>query len=260
MLKSKTLSSVGVLAFLILVLSGCSFTFSPPIQNYYIPMYPDSTNVFSLGIELYNWPLTLNRIRPYYDTTLIFFDTHSSALIGNTYIPFFDKGTIKLGFNPFIKTGIWHGGSFDRNTGLSHDYFALIGGGIRVLPHIVTPHYVVGASFVPFAGGFVAGIISNDTIQKDITTGFTIIPEMLSSAGVYAYYVTGNTHLKFYTGPFFQIYVPTMSGGINNGIVFYKNGKEAFRLSLSTAYFKDETYTHYNLFPLAFMLSLWKTF
>lgn len=246
--------------FFIIVLSGCSLTFSPPLQNYYIPLYPDSSNVYSIGLELYNWPLALNGIRPYYDTALVFFDTHSSALLVNSYIPFFYKGKFKLGFNPFIKTGLWHSGVFDKNTGLSNDYFALLGGGIRILPHIVTPHYMAGAYLVPFAGGFVAGIIANDTIQKDIPTGLTIIPEMFNMAGVYAYYTAQNKHLKFYTGPFFQIYLPTLSGGMNSGVVFTKNGKEALRISLSTAYYRDEVYKNYNLFPFAFMLSVWKTF
>ncbi len=265
MFRIKISLLIKATLFYAIFLSGCSVTFSPPIQNYFIPIYPDSENVLSFGLELYNWPLARNGIKPYYDPvndyfpTLLFYDTHSSAIIANAYTPFFYKRKFKLGFNQFLKVGVWRTGQFSKSNGLSKNYYAIAGGGIRLLPHIVTPHYMIGASIVLAAADIGTEVISRDTILKDLSIGYTLIPEMVGMAWIYAYYITGNNHAKFYIGPFSHMIPPTFSTGINNGIIFLKNGKETFRLSLSAVYYREYHYRLYNLFPAAFMISVWKT-
>lgn len=260
MKKFKKLSLILNTALLMALLSGCAITISPPVQHYYVPLYPDTSYVMSAGVEIYNWPVTLGEVQPHSDTALLFFDTHSSGIVINDYLPLFSGGTFIIGINPFLKAGIWHIGAYHPYVGIRHSFSAFIGMGVRVLPHLSTRHALIGMSLVPAAGGLLAFIVENDTFQKNIKVNFGPLPEMLSMAGIYAYYITGNNHVSFYTGPFFQLYPPTLSGGMNTGIVFKKMQKEVTRLSFSVGYYSDAIYKDYKLFPFAFMLSIWKAF
>ncbi len=219
-------------------------------------MSPDTSNTKVAGIEIYNWPLNTSGMHPYYDTTLLFMDTHSSSINFSYYMPLLKNGTFKLGLNPFVKTGVWRWGAYD-SSGLEFSYIVFAGGGFRILPHITTEHLLLGASFVPFAVGAGAAIKNAEPLDS-IHTGIIPLPEMFSMVGIFAYYVTGFRNAKIYAGPFFQLYPPSLSGGINTGIAFFNNHKEILRVGISTAYFSEAEYKHYNLFPLAFSLSLWK--
>ncbi len=260
MKKLKKFFLILKITLFMALLSGCAITISPPIQHYYVPLYPDTSYVMSAGVEIYNWPVTLGEVRPHSDTALLFFDTHSSGIVLNDYLPLFSDGTFTIGFNPFLKAGIWRIGAYQPDVGMIHSFSAFIGMGVRVLPHLSTRHALIGMSLVPAAGGLFAFIVENDTFLKNIKVNFGPLPEMLNMAGIYAYYITSNDHVSFYTGPFFQLYLPTLSGGMNTGIVLKKMQKEDMRLSFSIGYYSDAIYKDYKLFPFAFMLSIWKTF
>jgi len=243
----------------ILILSGCSFTISPPIQHDYIPLYPDTAGITFGKINFYLWPLDARGIKPYYDTTLLFIDSHGNAFNVGYYHPLTPNTHFKVGISPFYTLGVIRAGVYDTVAPV-FNYTVYTGIGIRILPHFTYKHFIFGAHLTPIAIGFWLPVANNDNDDNDIS-GISALPEMFDYAGVYAYYTTSfSKNMQFYAGPTVHIYPFVLSGGINSGLCFYKKEKENLRVGLSIAYYRYPVYDNYNLFPFAFMFSVWKMF
>ncbi|GEM_PF-6007355 len=244
----------------ILIFTGCAFTMSPPVAHDYIPLYPDTVSVTYGMVNLYIWPLEARGIRPHYDTALFFIDSHSNAINIGYYHPLIKHSHFKVGINPYFTFGILRVGAYDSIKPL-FNYIGYTGLGIRLLPHFVYRNFMFGYYFNPIALGFYLPVITNDSTDDTNISGVSILPEMFNYAGLYVYYTTSFTeNTKFYIGPYVHMYPAVLAGGLNTGIGFYKEGKERVRIGFSTAYYEDPVYERYNLFPLAFMFSVWKTF
>ncbi len=243
---------------LIFIFTGCSFTMSPPVAHDYIPLYPDTTGVTYGKINLYLWPLEAKGIRPYHDTTLLFIDSHGNSINIGYYHPVVPPSHFKIGVNTYFTLGVIRLGAYDTVAPI-YDYAAYTGLGIRILPHYTFKHFIFGAYFNPIALGFWLPV-TDDSGATNIS-GISALPEMFYYTGLYAYYTTSfSKNTKFYIGPQTCLYPFTKSAALNSGICFYKEGKERVRIGFSTAYYEDPVYERYNLFPLAFMFSVWKTF
>ncbi len=247
-----------VFTLLLALTQGCEFAMSPPLEHNYVPLYPDTiAGKTLLGLEAYYWPFDRLGLVHYGDTALFLMDAPSSSIeIGRYSSLFHLKGKFRLGIEPFGKAGLLRVALHQKNIEY-RGYDVLLGGGIRIMPHLLTKHFILGMTLLPLEGGILLNTYPLDTISEKIPFVFTIFPEMIDIVSVYAYFVGGGDKVKVYMGPILQD-LALLS--LNGGIGIYKNKREFLRLMLSAVRYEDNIYRKYNLYPYAFMVSVQKPF
>ncbi len=250
-----------ILSIVLIVLTGCDIVLSPTIEHNYIPLFPDTIAGRTIvGGEIYYWPYDKygidNAIFAANDTlVLILMDTHSSNFEVGRYISVFhSNGFFKLGIHPYLKGGIFRTSVIQKNFRFITNDF-IIGTGVRIVPHFKFKHFMAGATLVPFSGGLIIFTlpVSSSEHLSFVSPSFT--PEMLNLLSIFAYISTEGEKMKAYIGPSLT---PISKYSLNGGIAFYRNGKEFLRFMLSLSKYQDTIYKKYNLYPYAFMLSIWK--